>query len=230
MPSTSSIVGRHRWDVSASEAIAIQRQLRSQVLTTNGSTLTTLKTIAGVDASYQDKTGEAKAAIAVLSFPELEVIEEVVAARPISFPYVPGLLSFREAPVVLDAMSSLQARPDLLMCDGQGYAHPRRLGLASHLGVYLDMPSIGCAKSRLIGSYDEPGPDRGSLSPLTDHGEVIGMVLRSKTGTKPLFISIGHMIDLATAVLLVTQCLRGFRLPEPTRLADKLSKAKARPG
>jgi deoxyribonuclease V len=230
MPSTSSIVGRHRWDVSASEAIAIQRQLRSQVLTTNGSALTTVKTIAGVDASYQDKTGEAKAAIVVLSFPELEVIEEVVAARPISFPYVPGLLSFREAPVVLDAISSLQARPDLLMCDGQGYAHPRRLGLASHLGVYLDMPSIGCAKSRLIGSYDEPGPDQGSLSPLTDHGELIGMVLRSKTGTKPLFISIGHMVDLATAVLLVTQCLRGFRLPEPTRLADKLSKAKARPG
>jgi deoxyribonuclease V len=152
-------------------------------------------------------------------------MEEVVATRPISFSYVPGLLSFREAPVVLDAISSLRARPDLLMCDGQGDAHPRRLGLASHLGVYLDMPSIGCAKSRLIGTYDEPGPDQGSLSPLTDHGEIVGMVLRSKTGTRPLFISVGHMVDLATAVLLVTQCLRGFRLPEPTRLADKLSKA-----
>jgi deoxyribonuclease V len=225
MPSTSSISGRHRWDVSTSEAIAIQQQLRSQILTTNGTTLPTLKTIAGVDASYQDKTGEARAAIVVLTFPELEVIEEVVATRPISFPYVPGLLSFREAPVALDAMSSLRARPDLLMCDGQGYAHPRRLGLASHLGIYLDMPSIGCAKSRLIGAYDEPGPEQGSLSPLTDQGEVIGMVLRSKTGTRPLFISVGHMVDLATAVLLVAQCLRGFRLPEPTRLADKLSKA-----
>jgi deoxyribonuclease V len=220
----TTISGKHRWDVSASEAMAIQRQLRSQVLTTGGITLTTLKTIAGVDASYRDKTGEAKAAVVVLAFPELEVIEQVGATRPISFPYVPGLLSFREAPAVLDAISSLRARPDLLMCDGQGYAHPRRLGLASHLGVYLDMPSIGCAKSRLIGSYDEPGPDKGSLSPLTDHGETIGMVLRSKTRTRPLFISIGHMIDLATAVELVIQCLRGYRLPEPTRLADKLSK------
>jgi deoxyribonuclease V len=220
----TNIPGKHRWDVSTSEAIAIQRQLRGHVLMTNGSLLTTLKTIAGVDAAYRDTTGEAKAAVVVLAFPELEVVEQVVATRPISFPYVPGLLSFREAPVVLDAISSLRARPDLLMCDGQGYAHSRRLGLASHLGVYLDMPSIGCAKSRLIGSYDEPGPSKGSFSPLTDHGETIGMVLRSKTGTRPLFISIGHMIDLATAVKLVNQCLRGFRLPEPTRLADKLSK------
>jgi deoxyribonuclease V len=220
----TNIHGKHRWDVSPSEAMAIQRELRSQVLTTGGNTFTTPKTIAGVDASYRDKTGEAKAAIVVLAFPELEVVEQVVTTRPISFPYVPGLLSFREAPVVLDAISSLRARPDLLMCDGQGYAHPRRLGLASHLGVYLDMPSIGCAKSRLIGSYDEPGSSKGSVSPLTDHGETIGMVLRSKTGTRPLFISIGHMIDLATAVLLVNQCLRGYRLPEPTRLADKLSK------
>jgi deoxyribonuclease V len=220
----SSTPAQHRWDVSTSEAIAIQRQLRDQVLTTNGITLTTLKSIAGVDASYQEKIGEAKAAVVVLAFPGLEVIEQAVITRPITFPYVPGLLSFREAPAVLDALGSLRARPDLLMCDGQGYAHPRRLGLASHLGVYLNMPSIGCAKSRLIGVYDEPGPTQGSLSPLTDHGEVIGTVLRSKTGTRPLFISIGHMIDLATSVELVLRCLRGYRLPEPTRLADKLSK------
>jgi deoxyribonuclease V len=220
----SSTPGKHRWDVSTNEAIAIQRQLRDQVLTTNGITLTALRTIAGIDAAYQGTTGQAKAAIVVLTFPELEVIEQAVATRPSSFPYVPGLLSFREAPVVLDALSALRVRPDLLMCDGQGYAHPRRLGLASHLGVYLGMPSVGCAKSRLIGSYEEPGPTQGSLSTLTDHGEVIGMVLRSKTSTRPLFISIGHMIDLATAVELVTRCLRGFRLPEPTRLADKLSK------
>jgi deoxyribonuclease V len=216
--------GKHRWDVSTSEAIAIQRQLRDQVLATSGITLATLKTLAGVDVAYQEKTGEAKAAVVVLAFPELEIIEQAVMTRPISFPYVPGLLSFREAPAVLDAVGSLRTRPDLLMCDGHGYAHPRRVGLATHLGIYLDMPSVGCAKSRLIGSYDEPGPTQGSLSPLTDHGEVIGMVLRSKTGTRPLFISIGHMIDLATAVDLVTLCLRGYRLPEPTRLADKLSK------
>jgi deoxyribonuclease V len=220
---------KHRWDVSTSEAIAIQHQLRDQVLSSDGITLATLKTIAGVDVSYQDKTGQAKAAVVVLSFPELAIVEQAVITRPISFPYVPGLLSFREAPAVLDALGSLRVRPDLLMCDGQGYAHPRRLGLASHLGVYLDMPSVGCAKSHLIGSYDEPGTTQGSLSPLTDHGEVIGMVLRSKTGTRPLFISIGHRIDLATAVELVTRCLRGFRLPEPTRLADKLSKTGAAP-
>jgi deoxyribonuclease V len=220
----SSTPGKHRWDVSTNEAIAIQRQLRDQVLTTNGITLAALRTIAGIDASYQGTTGQAKAAIVVLTFPELEVIEQAVATRPSSFPYVPGLLSFREAPVVLDALSALRVRPDLLMCDGQGYAHPRRLGLASHHGVYLGMPSVGCAKSRLIGSYEEPGPTQGSVSPLTDHGEVIGMVLRSKTSTRPLFISSGHMIDLATAVELVLRCLRGFRLPEPTRLADKLSK------
>jgi deoxyribonuclease V len=225
----TSTPGKHRWDVSTSEAIAIQRHLRDQVLAINSTTLATLKTIAGVDVAYQDKTGEAKAAVVVQSFPELEIVEQAVITRPISFPYVPGLLSFREAPAVLDAVGSLRVRPDLLMCDGQGYAHPRRVGLATHLGIYLDMPSVGCAKSRLIGSYDEPGPTQGSLSPLTDHGEVIGMVLRSKTGTRPLFISIGHMIELATAVDLVKRCLRGYRLPEPTRLADKLSKTGAAP-
>lgn len=211
----------HSWDVSISEAIAIQQKLRSQVLITHGVTLATLKTIAGVDAAYRD---EARAAIVVLTFPELEVIETAVATRTSTFPYVPGLLSFREVPVVLDAMEKLRVRPDLLMCDGQGYAHPRRLGLASHLGVYLDMPSVGCAKSRLIGSYNEPEPDQGSVSPLEDRGEIIGMVLRSKIGTRPLFISSGHRVDLPTAVELVMRCLCGYRLPEPTRLADKLSK------
>ncbi len=220
----------HSWDVSPSEAVAIQRQLRGQVLLANAASLATLKTIAGIDASYQSKTGQARAAIVVLSFPGLAVIEQAVATRPISFPYIPGLLSFREAPAVLEAMSTLRARPDLIMCDGQGYAHPRRLGLASHLGVYLDMPSVGCAKSRLIGSYDEPGPDQGSVSPLTDHDEVIGMVVRSKIGTRPLFVSSGHQVDLATAVEIVLQCLRGYRLPEPTRLADKLSKSSVTAG
>jgi deoxyribonuclease V len=211
----------HQWDVTPGEAIAIQQRLRSQVQMTNGIALAEIKTIAGVDASYRD---EARAAIVVLTFPALEVVEEVVAARASAFPYVPGLLSFREVPVVLDALEKLTVRPDILMCDGQGYAHPRRLGLASHLGVYLDMPSIGCAKSRLIGSYHEPGPNPGDRAPLMDRGEMIGMVLRSKSRTNPLFISSGHRVDLATAVELVMRCLRGYRLPEPTRLADRLSK------
>jgi deoxyribonuclease V len=214
--------GPHGWDVSPEEAVAIQQRLRSRVQTTNGFALESVRTVAGVDASYREG---GKAAVVVLSYPEMEPLEEVVASRDTVFPYVPGLLSFREAPQVLDALAKLQTRPDLLIFDGQGIAHPRRLGLAAHLGVYLDMPSIGCAKSRLTGRYTEPGPNPGDCSPLLDHGEVIGTVLRTKLRTNPLFVSIGHKIDLETAVEVVLRSVRGYRLPEPTRLADRLSKA-----
>ena len=212
----------HNWDVSPEEAVAIQQRLRPRVQRTNGFAPESLRTVAGVDAAYREG---GRAAVVVLSYPDMEPLEEVVASRETVFPYVPGLLSFREAPPVLDALAKLRTRPDLLIFDGQGYAHPRRLGLAAHLGVYLDMPSIGCAKSRLIGRYTEPGPNPGDSSPLTDHGEVIGAVLRTKPRTNPLFISVGHKIDLDTAVAVVLRCLRGYRLPEPTRLADRLSKA-----
>ena len=212
----------HTWDVSPEEAVAIQQRLRAHVRPTNSFTLESLRTVAGVDAAYREG---GRAAVVVLSYPDMRPLEEVVASRETVFPYVPGLLSFREAPAVLDALAKLRTRPDLLIFDGQGYAHPRRLGLAAHLGVYLDMPSIGCAKSRLIGRYDEPGPNPGDRSPLVDRGEVIGAVLRTKPRTNPLFISIGHKIDLDTAVAVVLRCLRGYRLPEPTRLADRLSKA-----
>lgn len=214
--------GPHRWDVSPEEAVAIQLRLRSRVQKSNGFALESLRTVAGVDAAYREG---GRAAVVVLSYPEMEPLEEAVASRETVFPYVPGLLSFREAPPVLDALASLRARPDLLIFDGQGYAHPRRMGLASHLGVYLDLPSIGCAKSRLVGRYQEPGPNTGDRSPLMDHGEVVGAVVRTKPRTNPLFISIGHKIDLETAVEVVLRCLRGYRLPEPTRLADRLSKA-----
>lgn len=213
----------HQWDVPVEEAIDLQRRLRSRVQRTNGFDLAAVKTIAGVDAAY---TEGGRAAIVVLSFPELELIEQVTATRESVFPYVPGLLSFREGPVVVDAFAKLRTRPDLLMFDGQGYAHPRRFGLASHLGVYLDMPSIGCAKSRLTGSYEEPGPHAGDRSPLVNHGEVVGMALRTKPRTNPIFVSIGHKIDLETAVEVVLRCLRGYRLPEPTRLADTLTRAR----
>lgn len=212
----------HEWDVSPEEAIAIQQRLRTQVQRTNGFALESLRTVAGVDAAYREG---GRAAVVVLSYPDMEPLEEEVATRETVFPYVPGLLSFREAPQVLDALEKLQTRPDLFIFDGQGYAHPRRLGLAAHLGVYLDMPSIGCAKSRLVGRYAAPGPNMGDRSPLVDHGEVIGTVLRTKPRTNPLFISVGHKIDLETAVEVVLRCLRGYRLPEPTRLADRLSKA-----
>jgi deoxyribonuclease V len=223
MESRDMNVAQHRWDVSIDEAMAIQQRLRSLVVRENGFDTTHVGAIAGIDASYREK---AYAAIVILALPDLEVVEQVVAEREAPFPYVPGLLAFREAPAVLDAMEKLTTRPDLLMFDGQGIAHPRRLGIAAHLGVYLGMPSIGCAKSRLIGHYEEPGPQAGDSSPLMAGGEQIGVVLRSKPRTNPLFISVGHLIDLPTAVSFVAQTLRGYRLPEPTRLADRLAGAR----
>lgn len=212
----------HEWNVTPTEAVALQKELARRVNRSNGLPLDAIKTIAGVDASYKD---QGFAVIVVMTFPELDEIERVTAARESVFPYVPGLLSFREAPIVLDAFARLRTRPDLLMCDGQGIAHPRRLGLASHLGVYLDIPSIGCAKSRLTGKYEEPGPRMGDRSPLMSRDETIGMVVRTKPRTNPLFVSIGNKIDLPTAVEIVLACLRGYRLPEPTRIADKLSRS-----
>lgn len=212
----------HEWNVTPTEAVALQKELARRVNRSNSLPLDAIKTIAGVDASYKD---QGFAVIVVMTFPELDEIERVTAARESVFPYVPGLLSFREAPIVLDAFARLRTRPDLLMCDGQGIAHPRRLGLASHLGVYLDIPSIGCAKSRLTGKYEEPGPRMGDRSPLMSRDETIGMVVRTKPRTNPLFVSIGNKIDLPTAVEIVLACLRGYRLPEPTRIADKLSRS-----
>ena len=217
----------HDWNVPVEEAIGLQKRLRPLVRWTSGVKLEDVHTVAGVDASYRDM---ARAAVVVLAFPSMELLDEAVATRESVFPYIPGLLSFREGPPVLDALAKLSVQPDLLIFDGQGYAHPRRFGLASHMGVYLDWPSIGCAKSRLIGSYNEPGPEPGDQTPLLDRGEVIGAVLRTKARTKPLFISVGHKIDLETAVEMVLHCLRGYRLPEPTRLAHNLADLSARQG
>lgn len=214
---------QHRWDLSVPEAVALQQELRSRVLHTNGFDPATLRRILGVDASYSAYQPEGRAALVLCSFPELATLEQAVSARRSVFPYVPGLLSFREVPLVLDAFAKLQTRPELLLVDGHGYAHPRRFGIASHLGVYLDLPSIGCAKSRLVGSYEELGPKPGDRSPLLHRGETIGVVLRAKARTNPLFISVGHRVDLETAVAIVLRCLRGYRLPEPTRRADKLA-------
>jgi len=212
----------HPWDVGTEEALAIQRRLRPLVRQESSLALDDIRTVAGVDVSY----GEVgRAAVVVLSFPELEVLEEVAIEGAARFPYIPGLLSFREGPLALAALERVQTRPDVLMFDGQGYAHPRRLGLASHLGVYLDMPSIGVAKSRLVGTYTEPGPNIGDRSPLVHRGEVVGVALRTKPRTNPLFVSAGHKLDLETAVAVVLRSLRGYRLPEPTRLADKLTKS-----
>ncbi len=215
---------RHLWDVSPDEAIAIQRRLSAAILLTEQVepiTLDQIHTVAGVDASYREI---GRAAIAVFSFPDLTLIETVTATKEVTFPYIPGLLSFREGPVVLAAFERLRIQPDLLLFDGQGYAHPRRLGLARHLGAYLDRPSIGCAKSRLIGAYEEPGLESGAWSPLMAGGEEIGRVVRTKARTRPLFVSVGYRITLPLAVETVLRCTHGYRLPEPTRIADRLTK------
>jgi deoxyribonuclease V len=155
----------------------------------------------------------------VLEYPELGLVETKVVSGKLDFPYIPGLLSFREAPLTLVACERLSVTPDLILVDGQGIAHPRRLGFASHLGLFLDMPTIGCAKSRLCGSHEEPGNEPGNYTEVVDEGETIGVALRTKAGVKPVYVSIGHKVDLQTAIYWVLECCCGYRLPEPTRLA-----------
>ena len=211
---------QHRWDVSVEEAIAIQRRLAPLAHAAPPIALDRVRLVAGVDVSYADR---ARGAVVVFRYPEMEVVEQATVTRESAFPYVPGLLSFREVPVALDALARLQTTPDALLCDGQGYAHPRRFGLACHLGLATGLPSVGCAKSRLVGAYTEPGPALGDRSPLRVGEEVVGMVVRSRPRTRPLFISAGYRVTLEQAVNLTLGCLRGYRLPEPTRAADHLA-------
>jgi deoxyribonuclease V len=209
------------WPQTESEALAIQSDLRSQVITR--SDFSSVNYVAGVDLGYSADDSMTKAAVAVLSFPDLQLCDRAIVMRPTTFPYVPGFLSFREVPPVLDALAELTMTPDLLLCDGQGFAHPRRFGLACHLGVLTNIPSIGVAKSRFIGEHEELAPERGSWQPLLDQGEVVGAVVRSRTGVKPIYVSIGHRIDLTTAIDYVLQCTPQYRLPETTRIADRLA-------
>ncbi len=209
----------HRWDLSPEAAIAVQNELAKRVERTDR--LGEVRVVVGIDASYREETGLSRAAAVALSFPDLVELAVVRVEMPILFPYVPGLLSFREAPVALAALRKLEQPIDLLLVDGQGIAHPRRLGIAAHLGVLLDVPAIGCAKSILRGHH-EPLPDEvGARAPMVDRGEVVGMALRTRRRANPLYISIGNRISLETAVSYVERCGRGYRLPEPTRLADK---------
>ncbi len=208
-----------RWPVDAQSAIALQRELAPRVI--RRWEAGEVRLVAGIDISANDRTGVARAAVVVLSYPELQVVETRTHEEPLRFPYAPGLLSFREAPSILAAFATIQNTPDLLLVDGQGIAHPRGLGIAAHLGVLLDRPTIGCAKSRLVGSYEAVGAEPGARSALTYRGQVVGMVVRTKARANPLFISIGHRIDLPTAVDFVLACGRGYRLPEPTRQAHR---------
>lgn len=209
----------HEWRVTPTRAIAIQQELSSRIL--REGELGHVRFVAGVDISVP-RTGKiARGAIVVLSYPGPELIEIQIAEQEIDFPYIPGLLSFREAPVILSACEKLSTTPDLVLVDGQGIAHPRRLGIASHLGLLWDKPTIGCAKSRLCGKHAPVGTERGDSAKLVDGKETIGAVLRTRTNIKPLFISTGHKISLETAVQWVLNCSSGYRLPEPTRLAHQ---------
>lgn len=209
------------WELSYSEACELQKQLAEQVICHDD--LPDVKTVAGVDVGFEDQGRITRAAICLLDFPSLELKDFVIVRQPTRMPYIPGLLSFRECPAILEALESLKHQPHLILCDGQGRAHPRRLGVACHLGVLTGIPTIGVAKSRLCGTHDEPLPEKGSRADLYHKEELIGTVLRSRTNTRPLYVSIGHRISLKTAVYFVEACLTRYRLPETTRWADALA-------
>jgi deoxyribonuclease V len=212
----------HGWDVNVHEALEIQHKMASKVLQHNN--ISNPRLIAGLDVSV-NREDEATAVAVVLNYPPLELLETSIVRGRVRFPYIPGLLSFREVPLTIAACEKLKIDPDLVMVDGQGIAHPRRMGLASHLGLFLNKPTIGCAKSPLYGQYQSPSGEKGNYRYITDNrGETIGAVLRTKTDVKPLFISPGHKIDLSSSIHWVLQCCREYRLPEPTRQAHLASK------
>lgn len=219
----------HPWDVTPAEAIALQRSLAPRVIRQGDPGDVHL--VAATDVAYVERApawaaSTARAAVVVMSYPELEVVEHHIVQAPVTFPYVPGLLSFREIPALALAFERVQSEPDLLLVDGQGYAHPRRFGIACHLGLLTGLPTIGCAKSRLCGYAHDPAPGRGSTSELCDAGETIGLVVRTKARVKPLYVSTGHRIGLAHAADWVLRLAPTHRLPEPTRIADSLSKGR----
>ena len=212
---------RHSWDLSPAEARELQLKLSSEVIQENR--LPVPKRVAGVDVGFEAEGRVTRAAVAVLSFPDLKPVDQAIARLPTRFPYVPGLLSFREIPAILEAMKGLEQAPDLLLCDGQGLAHPRRFGLACHLGLLTGIPSIGVGKSRLLGTHQSLGPNKGDWVPLIDKGETIGAVLRSRSGVKPIYVSIGHKIDLESSIHYVLACTTRYKLPETTRAAHRLA-------
>jgi deoxyribonuclease V len=214
---------QYSWPQTIEEAIAIQEQLRSQVITANQ--LSTVRYVAGVDVGYDNADAVSRAAVTVLSFPDLQLQQQSVVRSPTAFPYVPGFLSFREVPAVLDALKNISLVPDLILCDGQGLAHPRRFGLACHLGVLTGIATIGVAKTRFIGEHSEVGFDRGSWQPLLDCTETVGAALRTQAGVKPVYVSIGHKVSLLQAIEYVLRCAPKYRLPETTRSADQLTSA-----
>ncbi len=207
----------HDWDLSPREARLLQKELAEQVRIVPP--VSPWETLAACDVSFDRFGTELYAAVVVMKVGSSDILERVGVAAPASFPYVSGLLSYREAPALLEAFSQLKSDPDVVLCDGQGMAHPRRLGIASHLGLWLNRPTVGCAKSRLFGTYDEPGPERGDFSELRDGAEVLGSVLRTRSRVSPLFVSPGHLCDAPSARRLVLATTGKWRLPVPSRAA-----------
>lgn len=217
----------HEWNLSPQEAIEMQKQLAIEVNEADDFK-TPIKTVAGIDLGYDAKTDTCRAVVVVLDFPTLSLIEQSEAVLPIQFPYVPGLLSFRETPAAIKALEKLENPPDLILCDGQGIAHPRRFGIACHIGLIADVPTIGVAKSILVGKFENLGEKRGSTASLIYKNQEVGVALRTKDKVQPVYVSPGHKISLATAVEYVLQCAPKYRLPETTRLADQLASFRKR--
>jgi deoxyribonuclease V len=212
---------QHPWNLAPAQARALQAELAAEVVSDDA--FGPIERVAGIDIGFEDHGRLTRAAVVVLRLADLAPLDQALARRPTNFPYVPGLLSFREIPAASEALGALQVAPDLLVCDGQGFAHPRRFGLACHLGWLFDRPCIGVAKSRLIGTYEEPGAERGCWTPLCDDGAVIGAALRTRARTKPVFVSVGHRVSLRSAVAFTLALTRRYRLPETTRLAHRLA-------
>lgn len=213
-------VRRHRWRLTPKQAIALQNRMRPRLILRDGPRAPRL--VAGADVAYASERGRCYAAVVLLSVPDLEVVDQASAERPITFPYVPGLLSFREGPALLAAFARLGRQPDLIVLDGQGFAHPRRFGLACHLGYLLDIPAIGCAKSILVGEHESLGTRAGSSAWLVHKGERVGAAVRTRDGVRPIYVSPGYRVGFGPAVRLALMLVRKFRVPEPTRLADIL--------
>lgn len=211
----------HDWDLTPRQAIALQQELRQKIVTSDQ--FGPVRHIAGVDVGFEDKGATTRAAVVVMAFPDLSIVSSAIARLPTRLPYIPGLLSFREVPAILEAIAKLEQPPDLLLCDGQGYAHPRRFGIACHLGLLTGIPSVGVGKTRLVGTHQDVGPERGSQQYLYHQNEIIGVVLRNRANVKAIYISSGHRVSLESAVQWVEATTSRYRLPEPVRAADKLA-------
>jgi len=216
------VTSLHDWNLTTQQAIELQKQLAYEVVAEDKFDAP-IETVAGIDLGYDARTDTSRAVVVVLSFPALVLIESAEAILPIQFPYVPGLLSFRETPVAIKALEKLKITPDLILCDGQGLTHPRRFGIACHIGLITDVPTLGVAKSLLVGKFENLGETRGSIAPLVHRNEQVGVALRTKDKVQPVYVSVGHRISLETATDYVLQCAPKYRLPETTRLADKMA-------